>query len=399
MRSFVPSLLLILCGVVTSTLARAATIEPVGQASQAQSRSAYRFVLRDPQAHSKPYRHGPYKIVLRSGALTEGGATVVHGTTDRTGRTALLLTQQPLEDGQWQVTPVVGQGDNSETFTFVDQDTNEPLADIPYVIDTRNGGLYCGYSDEQGMTVQINSPVSTTVSAKYLSSLSDCSRLRQKVAHAMNARSASETVRRLEALAKRYESSNDYAALLQEKADGVVLSRGSAAQVQALMDRKLQMVDMAVAYNHIAYTLIDQHPPRHLSLAHGYLQRAYALAPDAPYLLDSLAWALHLMKRESEALTQIDASIAAFAQVCNADDLVNRQIAYSHRASILWSLGRRDEALDHWAMASQAGTASNWSAGLDYKLVNEHIARRAKGQPATDLCQASSAGEPSGARH
>ncbi len=404
-RSFVPGLLAFLCGVIVTTHAVSAIIEPQATSSSPEASNAYRFVLRDPQSLSRPFRRGRYKIVLLDGALTKEGAKVIRGTTDDTGRTEWLRTQQPLEEGQWEASPVVGHGSNHAGFLFVGQDTGDRLANIPYVVDMQEDGLYCGHADEQGATAQLSSQVATrTTAAAFSGSFRECLRLRQQVAKAMAARSPTEAARLLEAIAKRRNDAGE-AELLLAKAQAVVLGRGSPAQVQALLARKLRTVpssnvkERASILNSIGYDLIDQHPPRHAPLAHDYLRQAVALTPDDPDLLDSLAWSLHLLQREDEALTQIDASIAAYALACDPEALTNRQIAYSHRGSILWSLGRRDEALDQWAMANRAGRDGEWSAGLDAELVNVHIPRRSEGLSATHLCGASAAGEPLQAGH
>ena len=403
MRSRLPGWLLTLCWAVASPHAGAASIESGETAPSPQAGHAYRFVLRDPQSLSEPHRKGPYKILLQGGATTEDGARVVRGTTDDTGRTAWLRTQQPLEEGQWQVSPVVGRGDHHTSFTFVGKGGGQPLSDLPYMVDMQHEGLYCGYADEQGATAEITTPVPMTLTVAYATSFDECLRLRRAVGQALKLRSASAAARTLDALAERQWGS-EVAELLHAKARSEVLRRGSRADVRALVNRQIQGIsgsdpkEPANVLNDIGYDLIEQRPPRHLSLAHRYLKQAAALSPDDPDVMDSLGWSLHLMKREDEALARIDASIAAYARACDPDVLTNRQITYSHRASILWSLGRRDEALDHWALAHKAGPDREWATGLDAERVNQDIARRAEGLPATDLCQAPAGAEPSQAR-
>nr|WP_297357189.1 hypothetical protein [uncultured Caldimonas sp.] len=395
MRVFISRLLSIIVATLSPSLAHAATLEP-HMPSSAEGAHAYRFKLRDPQSLTEPYRRKPYKILLRDGARTHDGSTLLRGLTDDAGRTAIVRTQQPLQDSQWQVSPVVGSGNNSQSFSFMSSNAGDGIPDMPYVIDVEGGELFCGYTDEQGATAEIASPVSRNVSAGPISgSFADCLRLAREVARVMKGRSVAATARGLEALAQRYEHLSDtYGSLLRSKAEGEVLRRGSAAQVRALLDRQLAEVtegaaqERGSAYNHVGYGLVSQHPPRHVELAHEFLQQAAALYPGSPHVLDSLALAQHLLGRNEEALATIDASIAAFEQICDPDDLNNRQIAHGRRGSILWALRKRDEALEHWALAYAAGGDGSWAAGMDGELVNQHIGRRAEGREATDLCGA-----------
>ena len=395
MRLLIPGLLSIILATLTPSLAQAATLEP-HMPSIAEGTYAYRFKLRDPQSLTEPYRRKPYKILLRDGARMQDGGTLLRGVTDDTGRTAIVRTQQPLQDNQWRVSPVVGRGTHSQSFSFVGSNSADPLPDMPYVIDVDGGELFCGYSDEQGASVEISSPTPRNVSAGPISgSFADCLRLRREVARAMKAASVTAMVRQLDALAKRYEDFSDtYGAILRGKAENEILRRGSAAQARALLERQLAELpedtaeERASAYNRIGYGLASLHPPRHVELAHEFLQQAATLQPGSPHVLDSLALAQHLLGRNEEALATIDASIAAFEQACDPDDLSNRQIAHGRRGSILWALRKRDEALEHWALAYAAGGDGSWAAGMDGELVNQHIGRRAEDRAPTDLCGA-----------
>lgn len=401
MRVLVSRLLWIIVATLSPSIAQAATLEPY-LPSAGEGTHAYRFKLRDPRSLTEPHRRKPYKILLRDGARMQDGATLLRGFTDDAGRTDIVRTQRPLQDGQWQVSPVVGRGNNSQSFSFVSSNAGKGIPDTPYVIDVEGGELYCGYTDEQGATAEIASPVSRNVSAGLISgSLADCLRLRREVARVMRGGSVAATARGLEALAQRYQHlSNTYGSLLRSKAEGEILRRGSAAQVRSLLERQLAEVpedaapERGSAYNHIGYGLVSQHPPRHVELAHEFLQQAATLYPGSPHVLDSLALAQHLMGRNEEALATIDASIAAFEQACDPDDLSNRQIAHGRRGSILWALRKRDEALEHWALAYAAGGDGSWAAGMDGELVNQHIGRRAEDRGATDLCGARTEAAP-----
>ncbi len=113
-----------------------------------------------------------------------------------------------------------------------------------------------------------------------------------------------------------------------------------------LMERELrQLIQIAPdnqhAYNALGYSLAD----RNVRVQEGFelIGKANQLAPDDPYILDSLGWAEFRLGRIEQALKTLqrahgikpDAEIAA------------------HLGEVLWKLGREDEAKAVWRSANE----------------------------------------------
>jgi len=113
-----------------------------------------------------------------------------------------------------------------------------------------------------------------------------------------------------------------------------------------LMERELrQLIQIAPdnqhAYNALGYSLAD----RNVRVQEGFelISKANQLAPDDPYILDSLGWAEFRLGRIEQALKTLqrahgikpDAEIAA------------------HLGEVLWKLGREDEAKAVWRSANE----------------------------------------------
>ena len=90
------------------------------------------------------------------------------------------------------------------------------------------------------------------------------------------------------------------------------------------------------ALNHLGYMLADQTTRHEEALE--LIERAIAISPDDPAIIDSLGWALYKVGRYEEALVQMRRAFAAFP-----DDEVA-----SHLGEVLWALERFDEAMRVW---------------------------------------------------
>lgn len=95
----------------------------------------------------------------------------------------------------------------------------------------------------------------------------------------------------------------------------------------------------AHAYNALGYTLADrnQRLPEALTL----IETAHKLAPEDPFILDSLGWVLHRLGRNEEGLTYLQRSFKLRPDA---------EIA-AHLGEVLWLLGRQPEAQKLWADA------------------------------------------------
>ena len=97
--------------------------------------------------------------------------------------------------------------------------------------------------------------------------------------------------------------------------------------------------DHAHAYNALGYTLADRN--QRLPEAHTLIETAHKLAPEDPYILDSLGWVLHRLGRNQEALGYLQRSY---------DLRPDAEIA-AHLGEVLWVLGRQEEAQKLWTNA------------------------------------------------
>ena len=97
--------------------------------------------------------------------------------------------------------------------------------------------------------------------------------------------------------------------------------------------------DHAHAYNALGYTLADRN--QRIEEAHGLIETALKLAPEDPFIMDSMGWVLYRMGRGQEGLGYLqkafklrpDAEIAA------------------HLGEVLWALGERGQAKEIWDRA------------------------------------------------
>ncbi len=377
----------------TSLCATAATLETV-PAESPGAMASYRFKLRDPQSLTEPYRHGRYKLMLRGEERMSDGEKVVYGVTDASGHTQLVHTRRPVAEDLWEVSPLVGRGDNTTSFHFVESQTGENLPGKPYLVNVLVGDVHCGYADEQGHTAVVASPSSESIHVHTFSSMAmdECLAMSKETHAARGLPTLRATLEALHAVAKRHPK-EPFAGVLAEKARWLPLARGSASDVRRMLARELAKATgdepnaRSDTLNGVGYGLLQRQPPRHVALAVSFIEESLSLDPGNPDKLDSLAFGQHLLGRHAEALKSIDQSLAAFIATCKAEELATRQIAYGHRGSILWALGHRDAAIDHWALARRAGPESTWSIGVESELVNRHVVRRAERTAATDLCQ------------
>ncbi len=122
-------------------------------------------------------------------------------------------------------------------------------------------------------------------------------------------------------------------AMAAEKVDRIDVLEGNLKQLIKLRP------DHAHAYNALGYTLADRN--QRIEEAHGLIETALKLAPEDPFIMDSMGWVLYRMGRNKEGLGYLqkafklrpDAEIAA------------------HLGEVLWALEQRDEARRIWTEA------------------------------------------------
>jgi tetratricopeptide (TPR) repeat protein len=97
--------------------------------------------------------------------------------------------------------------------------------------------------------------------------------------------------------------------------------------------------EYAHAYNALGYTLAEK--TDRLSEAKGLIEKAYKLAPDDPFILDSLGWVQYRMGDVDDALKHLHAAYTARS---------DPEIA-AHLGEVLWKVGQHDEAQKIWRAA------------------------------------------------
>jgi tetratricopeptide (TPR) repeat protein len=95
--------------------------------------------------------------------------------------------------------------------------------------------------------------------------------------------------------------------------------------------------DHAHAYNALGYTLAERN--QRIAEAYGLIETALKLAPDDPFIQDSMGWVLYRMGRNQEGLDYLQ---RAFKQ------RPDPEIA-AHLGEVLWVLDQRDAARKIWA--------------------------------------------------
>jgi tetratricopeptide (TPR) repeat protein len=107
-------------------------------------------------------------------------------------------------------------------------------------------------------------------------------------------------------------------------------------QLRRVMEMK---PDYAHAYNALGYTLAEK--TDRLAEAKALIEKALKLAPDDPFILDSLGWVYYRLGQVSEALKHLQNAYTARP---------DPEIA-AHLGEVLWKSGQRDEAQKIWQAA------------------------------------------------
>ncbi len=97
--------------------------------------------------------------------------------------------------------------------------------------------------------------------------------------------------------------------------------------------------DHAQAYNALGYTLADR--TQRLQEAKGYIEKALALSPDDPFILDSMGWVQFRLGNMKESLDYLQRAY---------DTRPDPEIA-AHLGEVLWAKGKQAEAQKVWKEA------------------------------------------------
>lgn len=120
----------------------------------------------------------------------------------------------------------------------------------------------------------------------------------------------------------------------------VMLDRIDDAETE-LRQLLAEQPDSPQLLNALGYTLVDRTP----QLQEGFelIERAYAMNPESPAIMDSMGWALYRLQRPDEALGLLQQAYALSQ---------DGEVA-AHLAEVLWHLGERQQALEVLAEALQ----------------------------------------------
>ncbi len=118
---------------------------------------------------------------------------------------------------------------------------------------------------------------------------------------------------------------------------------GDLAEMERLLRDLIQAKpDDPQAYNALGYALADR--KLRLPEARQLIEKALALAPNDPFIIDSMGWVAFRMDQTDEALRLLR---TAYSQ------RPDTEIA-AHLGEVLWAAGQRDEALKIWREGLQA---------------------------------------------
>ncbi len=127
--------------------------------------------------------------------------------------------------------------------------------------------------------------------------------------------------------------------------DAVGDMAGTEADLQTII--RLQP-DNARALNHLGYMLADRTERHEEALE--LIERAIAIEPEDPAIIDSLGWAQYKVGFLNQALENLRRAYAAFP---------NHEVA-AHLGEVLWMLDRREEAERVWNEALAENPASEY---------------------------------------
>jgi tetratricopeptide (TPR) repeat protein len=136
----------------------------------------------------------------------------------------------------------------------------------------------------------------------------------------------------------------DQALALSPRNTQLLFTRGLLYDTQGRLadaERDLRTIiedepDNSAALNALGYILIDR--TDRLDEASGYLLQAITLNPNDPAILDSVGWLYYRTDNYPEALAYLRRAFAAYPDA---------EIA-AHLGEVLWTIGKRDEALGIW---------------------------------------------------
>ena len=189
------------------------------------------------------------------------------------------------------------------------------------------------------------------------SRLSDADQTRLTIAEAQILRETKQFEAAFDVLATAIKGQPDEPDLLYDQAMIAELLKRNDV-VESNLTRLIALKpDNAHAYNALGYSYVDRNI--RLQEARELIQKALALAPDDPFILDSMGWVLFRMGQAEEALKHLE----------RAFKLRNDPEIAAHMGEVLWSLGRRKQAREVWEAARQKHPGNDVLADVIKKFI------------------------------
>jgi len=117
--------------------------------------------------------------------------------------------------------------------------------------------------------------------------------------------------------------------------------------------------DDSRALNHLGYMLADQ--TERYEEALDLIERAIAVSPDDPAIIDSLGWAQYKLGNYEDALRNLRRAFASFP---------DHEVA-SHIGEVLWMMGREEEAVQVWENALETRPDSELIKAVMDRFLND----------------------------
>ena len=169
-------------------------------------------------------------------------------------------------------------------------------------------------------------------------------------------RSGPERVQFTQAEAQLLRDANDFRAAFDLLGQAIEKNPNSTELLydQAMAAEKVDRIDVlesnlrkviqlkpeyAHAYNALGYTLADRNT--RLNEAYALVEQALKLAPEDPFIMDSMGWVLYRMSQNDAAITFLR----------RAFELRSDAEIAAHLGEVLWAAGQRDEARKVWDRA------------------------------------------------
>ncbi|AJG24089.1 tetratricopeptide repeat protein [Cupriavidus basilensis] len=319
----------------------------------------HRFVLRDP-ATARPLPEARYRLFLPGHRIA--GVTpkpneqdsVIFGVTDKQGNTVSVRLPKRYPKDKWILNPIIGEGDFGESFLLRGETSNHPMGGLPYVLDLKDGFLFCNRTDSRGYTYYAQSHKARTISLDYeFGSMEPaqydwCKRQSETIA-ALPASAGPAAVFR-QMLASYEAGKEDISADFQARVRRKLIDLAIAGRDDRQLDIALGLAPLAKEnLNGVGYALVDANWMVGRGMA--MIDEALVHSPDDPFILDSKGWALFRLGQPEQALGYMEQSLAAFGEGTEGN-LGARVEGLVHKGEALWQLNRKDEARAAFAMAT-----------------------------------------------